>query len=133
MNTKAQGDIGVAMAVAYYTSNNYPVSIPLGDNCRYDLVVEIEGVLKRIQCKTSNSVEKNYYRVQLRTNGGNHTGRGKSKNISAKEVDLLFVFAFDGTLYEFPPHIFDNKTNLSLGPSKEPFKVGYYPIPSGRK
>lgn len=122
MNTKAQGDVGVAMAIAYYTLQGCPVSVPLGDNTRYDLVVEIGGQLKRVQCKTSNYQEKGSYKVQLRTNGGNRTGVS-TKLISAEDADLVFVYAFDGAWYEFPQAEFVGKVSLTLGKTKQIYRV----------
>jgi PD-(D/E)XK endonuclease len=122
MNTKQQGDVGVAMAVAYYTREGYVVSFPLTDNARYDLVAEKGGTFFRVQCKTTKYKEKNQYKVHLRTNGGNKTG-STTKWLSSKEIDKLFVYAFDGTWWEFPPQEFDGKASLSLGPSKQQYKV----------
>lgn len=122
MNTKAQGDIGVAMAIAYYTAKNYPVSIPLGDNTRYDLLVDMSGTIKKVQCKTTNYKEKDVYKVALRTSGGNRSGT-TSKTISSDDADLLFVYSFDGVWWEFPPAQFVGKAHLTLGSSKNIYKV----------
>lgn len=125
MNTKQQGDIGVAMAIAYYTQSGYTVSSPLTDNARYDLVVERNGTFYRIQCKTTNFYEKYSYRVTLRTKGGNKTGT-TTKKISAEECDILFVYTLDGKMYEFPATVFDGMSSMSLGPSKEQYVVATY-------
>lgn len=55
---KEKGNSGLGMAIAYFTTNGYTVSIPLNDTQDYDLVVEKGGVLKSVQvkatgCKTS--------------------------------------------------------------------------------
>lgn len=122
MNTKAQGDIGVAMAIAYYTLLGCSVSVPMGDNTRYDLVVEINGQLQKVQCKTSKYIEKGSYKVALRTNGGNRSGTS-TKLISADDADLVFVYTFDGGWWEFPQSEFVNKVSLSLGKSKQAYRV----------
>ena len=122
MNTKAQGDIGVAMAIAYYTSKGHAVSIPLGDNTRYDLIVDINGVLKKVQCKTSRYIENGSYKVALRTCGGNRSG-STTKRISSEDADILFAYSFDGAWWEFPQSEFIDKTAITLGPSKLKYKV----------
>lgn len=37
---------------AYFTQLGYNVSIPLGEDCRYDMIVDFNGILERIQVKT---------------------------------------------------------------------------------
>lgn len=123
MNTKQQGDIGVAVAIAYYTKCGHVVSVPLTDNSRYDLVVEMAGVLKRIQVKTTKYSRDGIYEVALRTNGGNQSWSGMVKKLSRTECDLLFVYAFDDTMYEFPPEKFDGKATLSLGKGAQIYRV----------
>jgi len=119
MNKKQQGDVGVAMAIAYYTREGYVVSVPLTDNARYDILIEKDSKVLRVQCKTTKYIEKNAYVVQLRTSGGNQSWSHEVKKISSTEADLLFVYAFDGTMYQFDGPEFDGKSNLRLGPSKK--------------
>lgn len=122
MNTKAQGDVGVAMAIAYYTQQGYPVSIPMGDNTRYDLIVEVNGELKKIQCKASKYKPKGQYIIALRTSGGNKSGT-TIKKINKEDADFVFAYTFDGGWYEFPQSEFVNKATITVGGSKEVFRV----------
>jgi hypothetical protein len=122
MNSKAQGNIGVAMAIAYYSQKGFPVLLPLGDNCRYDLVVDIDGHFAKVQCKTSTFQEGGSYRVELRTCGGNKSG-SSIKKLSSEEVDLVFVYSFDGRCYEFPARVLSGQSRLTLGPTKQRYKV----------
>ena len=39
-NTKEQGNIGLGVAIQYFTQNLYTVSLPLNDSQDYDLIVE---------------------------------------------------------------------------------------------
>lgn len=41
------------MAIAYFTSNDYTVSIPLNDTQDYDLIIEKNNVLKTVQVKAT--------------------------------------------------------------------------------
>ncbi|SFL22708.1 PD-(D/E)XK endonuclease [Halogranum rubrum] len=52
MNTKQRGDETEATALAELVSRGLSVSIPFGDNDPYDLVVDVDGGLFRLQCKT---------------------------------------------------------------------------------
>lgn len=51
-NTKHTGDLSVARIVARLVELERVVSIPFGDNARYDLIVELVDRLLRVQCKT---------------------------------------------------------------------------------
>lgn len=123
MNKKKQGDVGVAMAIAHYTKLGYVVCYPLTDSARYDLVVDIDGELKRVQCKSTNYIEKSSYVVNTKTCGGNQSWNGAAKVLSKDECDLLFVYVFDGSNYEFPPEIFDGKGKLTLGKKLEQYRI----------
>jgi hypothetical protein len=52
-NTKDRGDETEAKAIQTLISNGYSVSIPFGDNDKYDLVLDDGENLYRIQCKTA--------------------------------------------------------------------------------
>lgn len=116
MNNKDQGNAGEAFAIYHYTSLGQKVSKPLFENCPYDLIVDKGGCLFRVQVKTSRvKSPSGRYEVSLRTNGGNRSGTGKSKNISSSEVDLLFVLVEDGRHFEIPCSEIDGQTCVTVG------------------
>ncbi|QCS44025.1 group I intron-associated PD-(D/E)XK endonuclease [Natrinema versiforme] len=51
-NSKAVGDETEARAISELIASGYSVSIPFGDNDKYDLIVDDGTDLYRIQCKT---------------------------------------------------------------------------------
>jgi len=51
MNTKTKGNKAESVILAEFIKNNIPVSLPFGDNEKYDLVIEINGVFKSVQVK----------------------------------------------------------------------------------
>ncbi len=51
MHTKTKGDVGELVVAAELTKNGWQVSFPYGENSRYDLIIEKDGVMKRIQVK----------------------------------------------------------------------------------
>lgn len=116
MNTKQQGDIGVAKAIYYYTAEGYTVSIPNTDNSRYDLVIDKDGQLYRVQVKTTSfKVKSGSYEVKLSTQGGNRSWGGTIKKLSKNEIDLLFIACDDGTTYEFNAEEIDDRPSITLG------------------
>lgn len=55
MNSKDIGNLGEHLAILEFLKRGIVVSRPLGDNSRYDLVLEILGILYTCQVKTTNS------------------------------------------------------------------------------
>ena len=67
---KEKGNTSLGIAIAYYTSNGYTVSIPLNDTQDYDLVVD-KDILKRVQVKsTACKTKYGNYQVALKSCGG---------------------------------------------------------------
>jgi len=74
---KEKGNTSLGIAIAYYSSNGYTVSIPLNDTQDYDLIVDKDNVLKKVQVKsTSCKTKYGNYQVALKS-----CGRNKRKNI----------------------------------------------------
>lgn len=62
MNTKDIGDETEAKIVFELLANGYSVSLPFGDNDKYDLIVDDGEELYRIQCKTAWANKENTIR-----------------------------------------------------------------------
>jgi len=52
MNTKQIGDETEVRVITALIAEGYSVSIPFGDNDKYDLVLDTGNQLLRVQCKT---------------------------------------------------------------------------------
>lgn len=124
MNRKQQGDIGVAMAIAFYTRAGTGVSVPLTDNLRYDLIVDRDGKLLRVQVKTTGYARYGRYEVSLRTQGGNRSGTGQVRYLTHEECDLVFVYALSGDMWEFPAELVSGRGMLNLNKALDAYKVG---------
>jgi len=112
-NSKKQGDVGLGQAIAWFTRNSFTVSIPLTDSQDYDLIVDKEGKLFRVQVKTA-SYKNQYgiYEVSLTVKGGNRSGTGKIKRFDKSKVDLLFILTSDNEVYMLPSNVVGNSVNL---------------------
>lgn len=51
LNTKQKGEIAEANIVSLLLERGFSVSKPFGDNQAYDLVLDMEGKLYKLQCK----------------------------------------------------------------------------------
>ena len=124
MNSKQKGDLAVAKAIAFYMENENEVLLPIGDKRPYDLVVEVDNELKKVQCKyTSSKTKYNRYQVPLRVMGGNQsylTARSYKKG----DFDVLFVLTASGDLYAIPSHITNKlKCYIVLGEKCKEYKI----------
>ena len=53
MNSKAKGEITEGLFIGKLLSLGYVVLMPFGNNQRYDIVIETNGMFSRCQCKTA--------------------------------------------------------------------------------
>lgn len=101
-NTKQQGNVGLGLAMAYYVSHMFTVSVPLNDSQDYDLIVDKDGVLYKVQVKTCGYKVGKNYAVMMSMQGGN-----RKKNYVGRlgidfKYDILFAVTADGMMYEIP-------------------------------
>lgn len=96
INSKKSGDQSAAIALAMLVESGYAVSIPWGDNQRYDLVAERNGVFWRIQCKTG-WMEKTGYGYFRCNTSNKSTSNGKIVRKHYRgQIECFLVW--------FPPH-----------------------------
>lgn len=121
-----QGNIGLGMAIAYYSSQGFPVMIPLNDTQKYDLVIEKDGSLKKVQIKTTKgkSKDKEYFVVQLKHSGGSNNKQAITKFDNTLS-DILFVYTIDKTMYEIPTSKIANICALTLNSDWDKYKVNF--------
>lgn len=124
INTKKQGDAGLGVAIAWFAINGHGVNIPLTDSQDYDIVVDIDGCLKRVQVKTS-SYKSQYgiFFVSLTVKGGNRSCN-TIKKLNCNTVDLIFVVTSDGDNYLIPSKDIEGQSSISLGKEYRKYKIG---------
>lgn len=113
-NTRCQGARAVAKAVSHYADLGYPVFIPVsGDITRYDLVIDCpERGLLRVEVKSTN---REIGEIALRTKGGNKSGAGTIRRLSADDCDMVFcVNLCSGSVCEFPIHDLVGRTTVRV-------------------
>ena len=66
----------------------YTVSVPFGV-ARYDLIAEINGELKRIQCKTGRLVNG---AIEVKVVSRGYTGKGYRNKVYHGEIDLFGIY-----------------------------------------
>lgn len=118
---KQKGNAGLSLAIAYYGSNGYTVSIPLNDTQDYDLIIDDGDSLKKVQVKFTGSASNNknnekVYEVAIKSCGG--TKGTVYKRVRDTNIDILFVVCDDLTLYEIPKEYIVNSSTISLRKTK---------------
>lgn len=112
-SNKEKGNAGLGIAIAYYSTNGYTVSIPLNDTQDYDLIVDKNNVLKKVQVKaTSCKTKYNKYQVALKSCGGT---KGETyKTIIDTKIDEVFIVTDTMEMFIIPIEEIKNKTTLNL-------------------
>jgi len=86
MNTKDIGNLGEHIAIVELLNNNIQVSRPLGDNSRYDLILDVNSNLYTCQVKSSVSATSDKVNFTLQSSQ-NHRNNGRKYY----EVDLFIL------------------------------------------
>ena len=123
INRRQQGDLGEASAIDWLTRQGAVVCGPLGHSPDYDLVVELDGRLQRVQVKTSTQERTTpeghtRYPVMLATNGGNQSWNRRVKKFDPSRFDLLFVLVGCGRRWLIPAVAVEANLNIQLAGRK---------------
>src|SRR5258708_8879001 len=96
MLPKQKGDMALGRAINYFLTNSYEVCLPIGDKRDYDLVIEKDGLLSRVQVKYGGVYnEPSKCPVGARVNGGHQSFHYPQKN-KAHAFPLFFVYNSQG-------------------------------------
>lgn len=91
VNPSRRGDVSESVVLARIMRLGVSVAVPFGDSDRYDLVVDDDGTLVRVQCKTGSWVNGTV-RFKLYSSTVGESGRVDDA-YSATGVDAFAVFS----------------------------------------
>lgn len=98
--------------------NGYNVCVPIGDNCKYDALIEKEGVINRVQIKATNVRQtdnnKDVYRC------GVSCGNGKNNIYTKKDIDFIAIVVLPESAWYFIPIEEIKSKMVNLYPHREP-------------
>jgi hypothetical protein len=122
-SNKDRGRMGLAMGIAYYSSQGYTISLPLNDTQWYDFIIEKDGIFQTVQCKATGSKKNN---IDFRSTGG--TKGAVYHNLINDNLDYLFCLNQDGIMYSIPfqdliEH--GNKQSINLRTTPNPNNQGF--------
>lgn len=87
-DTSSKGSYAEARITAELLKRGYAVSIPLSHETRYDLILDREGHLEKVQCKYTESDGKV---IQVRCKSGN------GRDLKYKRDEIHWLAVFDAT------------------------------------
>ncbi len=127
MNTVLVGDIGESLAIANFTKNGLVVSKPLSNSVRYDLIIDCNGKLYKVQVKTTNAIKDG--KMTFATKTTNYTkGSWSSNSYSKEEVDLFFLYCIEndwcGLYFVNEATNIPMELNIRIVPPKNGQKIG---------
>lgn len=115
MNTKAKGEISEGVVIACLLKQGFSVSLPFGNNQRYDLILDDGERLQRLQVKTGRYAEGCVIFQTASKNGFTNVRRGY-----AGEVDLFIIYCPElEAIYSVPVAICGrNEMRLRVDPAR---------------
>ena len=117
MNSKRKGDIAEMIAQLYFLERNYSVSVPVGDNDKYDFIVDTGDKLLKIQVKSGN-IKDDRMVIELSTrthSSGSKNNRTQVNKYNDGDFDwLVAVDVASKQCYFIPPEKSINKTQITL-------------------
>ncbi len=100
--TKYKGDFGVQNVILDLMNKNYIVSVPIGDNAPYDLIIDRNNTLEKIQVKYTES-------DGIKINCKGTTDNGRRTHVYTRD-DIDWIATFDKTTnccYYINLHLFE--------------------------
>ena len=100
LTSKQKGNLTELQCLSAFAAEGCGVSIPYGDNSKYDFIADLDGKLLKIQVKTSSLKDEGSIKFSCRTTHVNCTGV-KNERYSANEIDFFATY-WDGQCYLVP-------------------------------
>ena len=94
LSVKALGAQTELQCLTYLHGLGYDVSVPWGDNARYDLVLDVNHKLYKIQVKTAHQKDEGVYVIQTRSTYVNSQGN-RTAEYTSDDVDYFATFIND--------------------------------------
>lgn len=123
INTKYLGNLTELQCITRFYELGYPVSIPYGDSEKYDMVIDVNSKLYRLQCKHANvHINENnivaFITIKTTWQSGYTKNNSWKKNKYTKEDCDYFVTYYEGKNYLIPVEECSNEKTLRILPTK---------------
>lgn len=116
MDSKIKGNLTELQCLAAFVEQGCAVSIPYGDNSKYDFIAEIDKNLYKIQVKTSSLKDEGAIQFSCRSTHVNCSGV-KNERYSPEDVDFFATY-WDNKCYIVPVNECSAQKTLRFVPPK---------------
>lgn len=122
IDTKVKGNTTEMECMLEFMKLGYQVSIPFGEDSRYDFIGDVNGKLLKIQCKACSEILDDNEAIMaikfktVRQSGGNAKVNTRTK-YTAEEIDY-FATSYQGKCYLVPVTQCSNEKTLRILPTK---------------
>lgn len=100
LTSKQKGNLTELQCLTAFSQCGYSVSIPYGDNSKYDFIADVDGRLLKIQVKTASLKDEGAIKFSCRTTHVNCAGV-KNERYSSNDVDYFATY-WEGQCYLVP-------------------------------
>lgn len=118
MNTKQIGNLTELQCITRFYELGYTISIPYGDSDKYDMILDKEGKLYRMQakhCQVFYEDDKlSYIKIRTTWKSGYTKNVGAKRHKYSKEDTDFFVTNFNGINYIIPVEECSNEKTLRV-------------------
>ena len=102
LTSKQKGNLTELQCITYLYQLGYQCSIPYGENSRYDFIVDIDGILIRVQVKTSSKKDGEGNAIEFSCRSSRVNSQGTiNKRYTKEEIDYFATF-YNGKCYLVP-------------------------------
>ena len=124
LESKQKGIITELECITAFNKLGYQISIPYGENSRYDFIADIEGKLIRVQVKTSRYKDNTENAIVFSCRSS-HTNAKGTQNIryTSEEIDYFCTY-FNNQCYLIPIAECSVEKTLRFCPTKSGQIVG---------
>lgn len=118
MNTKQVGSVTELECITYFMKLGYNVSIPFGENSKYDFILDVGNKLLKIQCKTCRA-GRTYNSIVISAQSHHKNSiSNKVANYSVTDIDYFATF-YQDNCYLIPVEIcLSSYKQFNLGHTK---------------
>lgn len=100
LTSKQKGNLTELQCLTAFMEQGCGVSIPYGDNSKYDFIADINGKLLKIQVKTSSLKDEGAIKFSCRSTHVNCSGV-KNERYSSDDIDFFATY-WNGKCYLVP-------------------------------
>ena len=116
LTAKQKGNLTELQCLTAFYQEGCHVSLPYGENSRYDMIVDVNGLLIKVQVKTSSLKGEGAINFSCRSSHVNSTGV-KNIRYTAQEIDYFATF-WEGQCYLVPVSECSTEKTLRFVPPK---------------